>query len=303
MTARQDPVFPSGWTAFDVRTWLLRTYKEGHCDPIPLSVHLDPSVAIQGLCDRSPVRVQEVIKAGAVLALQEWRRTAHGYPVLEDLCYLIALLKCTAAIPILDSLVRSAVRGRRGEAADRALSAVVASICGFAPHRDVHASLHALFYDRDCPPVLAAQLFNGLAICEPDGYWRHVSRFFELKPRSPKPIVDVAVGMALVDCVSSVTLFKYFDKLSNPELAQLWKCLEQVPDSQLHSTINDDGIVIWHSTQPHTKISVPTMAGETLLQYAHTFRSRLQDFKRHPGTDVLLQAAADRLASGQVPQV
>ena len=115
---------PGNWTAQDVRGWLLATFKSGQSNDVLLFKDLDLSVQIQRIFDDSSATAQEMLKAGTVLALREWRPRAHGTRVLEDLCNVVALLKITAAISVLDRVARSVLQHRPGSDALSILSTV-----------------------------------------------------------------------------------------------------------------------------------------------------------------------------------
>src|SRR5262245_25928646 len=168
---KDELAIPDGWSANDVRRWLLQLFgRSGYSELPGLSSQMDAPVRIQALFDRSSTLIQEILKEGAVSALREWRYQAHGFRALDQLSRTTALLKSTAAVPVLAGIATRQMYCEDEPERLRSLSVIIACLCGFAPGADVEAALRRLFFDPRFKPVLAGQLFVGLCLCRPESY-------------------------------------------------------------------------------------------------------------------------------------
>ncbi len=228
---------PPHWTAQDVRGWLLSTFKSGRSIDVPLFRDLDLSVQIQRIFDDSPAPAQETLKAGTVLALREWRASAHGPRVLEDLCNLVALLKITAAIAVLDRIARGVLQHRPDSVTVSILSTVCGTVGGLAPGNDVELALRAIAEDQRCPAPLAGQLFIGLCRCRPDGYWEFVPRFRELRNRSREMLVNVTLAAGFADAVPARAILEGLKHLTGPDKAEVLWMIEHIPDRAIRTAL------------------------------------------------------------------
>jgi hypothetical protein len=282
---------PDRWTADDVRRWLLTLFgRNGYSELPGLSSHIAAPVAIQALFDRSRSDVQEVLKAGAVNALREWRLAAHGFGALEQLSQTTALLKATAAAPVLADIAQRQMQDHAPPEQSHAVSMVIACLCGFAPDAVVEMALRRMFYEPRVDASLAGQLFVGLCYCRPDAYPSHVPRFLALRERIPGRLSHI--GSALLDAVPPLTLIERFEELDDRSRRALANILRYTPNSDLDFTFTARGVELVWIADPRTTASLAQKSARQNIQmWSEHFSEVLGNFAGADINATLLQQA------------
>jgi hypothetical protein len=296
MYMTDELVIPQTWSVNDVRRWLLQLFgKQGYSELPGLSSQIDGPVAIQGLFDHAGTSTQELLKAAAVSALREWRLRAHGYQALDQLARTTALLRATAAVPVLADIAGNLVQRPavmrdvlQEEQRIETLSQVIACLCGFAPGDDVEAALRRLFYDSHVEPSIAGQLFVGLCYCKPEAYPSYVPRFLALRKRVRGGFPYI--GSAFLDAVPPVTVIDKFEELDAPSREAVVEMISTTSNREFDYRWSNRGVeLFWVGLPGKAVLPAPAAVKDKIDFMATHYSSAMHSYEGKDVTNALIE--------------
>ena len=278
------------WTEEDVRRWLLTWFSGGVCELPGLPSQVAQPVAVQAIFDAEQPERREVIKRGTVLALQDWRARAHGFEAVSNLARVAALLRASSAVGVLGSIIEREFDQDWSDAQSKALSAVIATLHGFAPALGVEPALRRAFYHHRCDPRLSAQLFIGLARCNPDDYPLHAARFLALRERVASRFMHI--GPALLRAITPATLIERFSSLSTDEQHAFVDLLSNTQSSALNITVSQKGVRLVWAPQPKWQVLLAPHPTAPTVPYAQQYQRLMESLPQANINDVVRHMVA-----------
>jgi hypothetical protein len=228
-------------------------------------------VAVQVLFDAFLPESRELMKRGLVLALVDWRFTTHGSRTLGQLAQTAALIRASAAIPLLIAVLPR-LRELGWEDCRPVLSTIVAVLSGFAPAPGIEEHLKELYYRHDTPVEIGGQLFIALCRCRPSAFPAHVPRCLELRERSGSGFPNLAA--AFIHSVSPTVIVEQLQQIEGRHRGKFASMLMDVKNSPIQFEVARSGVQVWWPGDPTTRHGIPT-SPQTMEIFEKLFQKAL----------------------------